>query len=144
MRRMRPSFGFAMLTKSSAFARQCRQRTTSTSNDFELCKVMGVSGAGALSAQAQILGRCLAEPGCYQFVADLGTLCEPSVARSFNRRNMDEHVLALAIRLDEAVALGCVKPLHGSHRHFSISSEKTDQTNVIRQTNWWQVGGKKP
>ena len=54
-----------------------------------------------MSAQAQILGRCLAEPGCYQFVADLGTLCEPSVARSFNRRNMDEHVLALTIRLDE-------------------------------------------
>jgi hypothetical protein len=35
MRRVRPSFGPAMLTMSSAFARQCRQRTTSASNDFE-------------------------------------------------------------------------------------------------------------
>jgi hypothetical protein len=28
-----------------------------------------------------------------------------------------EHVIAAVIRLDEAIALGCVKPLHGSHAH---------------------------
>src|ERR1700730_6045331 len=36
MRRVRPSLGQVMLSMSSAFARQCRQRTTSASNDFEL------------------------------------------------------------------------------------------------------------
>src|SRR5207253_10028125 len=57
---------------------------------------------------------------------------------------MDEHVLAGAIRLDEAIPLSWVEPLHCPHRHFSTSSKRTDQTNVIRQTNWWQLGGKKP
>jgi hypothetical protein len=36
MRRVRPSFGLVMLTMSSVFARQCRQRTTSACNGFEL------------------------------------------------------------------------------------------------------------
>jgi hypothetical protein len=30
---------------------------------------------------------------------------------------MDEDVFAAAVRLDEAVALGRVKPLHRAHRH---------------------------
>ena len=34
-----------------------------------------------------------------------------------DRADVNEHVVAAIVRLNEAVALGCVKPLHGSHAH---------------------------
>ena len=46
------------------------------------------------------------------------------MARFLDRRDMDEHVAAAAVRLDESIALYWIKPLHRPHRHVSISSEK--------------------
>src|SRR5262249_16291532 len=39
---------------------------------------------------------------------------------ALHRRDVNEHVLAAALRLDKAVALGGIKPFHGTCRHLSI------------------------
>src|SRR4051812_21214477 len=49
---------------------------------------------------------------------DLRALGERLVALSDDRAVVDEQVLAAALGLDEAVALGVVEPLHGSSCHI--------------------------
>src|ERR671923_487256 len=44
-------------------------------------------------------------------------------------REVDEHVLAAALRLDEAVALRVVEPLDGSGRHLTNTSPTCDRTS---------------
>jgi hypothetical protein len=48
---------------------------------------------------------------------DLGALTQIAHPRLLNGRDMDEHVLAASVRLDKAVTLGRIKPLHCSSRH---------------------------
>src|SRR5919112_467011 len=48
---------------------------------------------------------------------DLLALAQAADARALDGADMDEHVLAAAVRLDEAVALGLVEPLHRSRLH---------------------------
>src|SRR5690606_18102586 len=43
-------------------------------------------------------------------------------AGALDGRDVHEHIVAAVIRLDEAVALGRVEPLHGSSRHFANSN----------------------
>jgi hypothetical protein len=68
------------------------------------------------SSDAQIFCRFLAAVGD-DVVADLGALGERAEASVLNGRDVYEHVLAAAIRLDEAVALGGVKPFHWACSH---------------------------
>jgi hypothetical protein len=51
------------------------------------------------------------------FVADLCAFSEWAKSGPFDRGDMDKHVLAAAVRLDEAITLGRVEPLHSTCRH---------------------------
>jgi hypothetical protein len=42
-------------------------------------------------------------------------------AAALHRRDVNEDVLATALRLDEAVTLGGVEPFHGTCRHLNCS-----------------------
>src|SRR6266576_3606628 len=71
-----------------------------------------------LSGGAQIVGRRFARAAiCHDFVGDLLAFTQRSEAGTLDSADVHEHVIAAVIRLDEAIALGCVKPLHGSHAH---------------------------
>jgi hypothetical protein len=48
------------------------------------------------------------------------TLVEIGQARTFNRRNVDERILAATFRLNETEALRCIEPLHRSSRHRQL------------------------
>src|SRR6266511_837441 len=45
---------------------------------------------------------------------------EGAQSRSLDGGNMDEHVFAAPLRLNESVALGRIEPLHGSCRHLEL------------------------
>src|SRR6186713_2179349 len=71
-----------------------------------------------LSGGAQIVGRRFARAAiCHDFVGDLLAFTKRSKTGTLDSTDVHEHVIAAVIRLDEAIALGCVKPLHGSHAH---------------------------
>ena len=53
-----------------------------------------------------------------QFVGDLLVVLQTRQPGALDRRDVDEHVLAAVIRLDEAVALGGVEPFHSAGSHF--------------------------
>jgi hypothetical protein len=52
----------------------------------------------------------------------LGAIRQTVQAGLLDGRNMDENVLAAAIRRDEAITLLAVKPFHCSTRHVALSS----------------------
>ena len=70
--------------------------------------------------------------------ADLGSLSQAVIAGLLNRRNMDKHVLAAAVRLNEAVTLLPVEPLHGNSRHpaRAIFSTVRIQSSMSRSSGW--------
>src|ERR1700722_2007897 len=49
--------------------------------------------------------------------AELLALAEGAEARAFDRRDMNENVIAAVVGLDETKALGGVEPLHCTNRH---------------------------
>jgi hypothetical protein len=54
---------------------------------------------------------------------------------------MHEHIVAAVIRLDKAVALGGVKPFHGSHAHGIVPSQDINNEAHIRglvRSNFWK------
>ena len=57
-----------------------------------------------------------------KIIRDLLTLAETRNAGPLQRRGVDEHVLAAIVRLNEAVALLTVVPLHRTHIHGSVLS----------------------
>src|SRR5882724_11483138 len=78
-----------------------------------------------LASGAQIVGRRLARATIrHDLVADLLAFTQCSKSGALYGADVHEHVVATVIRLNEAKALGRVKPLHGSHAHggspFSI------------------------
>src|SRR3569623_523990 len=74
--------------------------------------------------RAKIIGRRLARTAIgNDFVADLLAFAQRAEASAFNGADVDEHVIATINRLNEAVALGRVKPLHCSHAHVGSSSQ---------------------
>src|SRR5262245_45919918 len=54
------------------------------------------------------------------FVLDGLPFVESAQSCALNRRNVNEHVLAATLRLNESVALGRVEPLHCSLRHLAV------------------------
>jgi hypothetical protein len=56
-----------------------------------------------------------------RFERDLLTFIERAQASTFDGADMNENVGAAIVGLDESEALGCVKPLHCSGSHFTIS-----------------------
>src|SRR6188768_1828610 len=76
------------------------------------------AGGNRLSGGAQIVGRRFTRATiCHDFVGDLLAFTKRPEAGTLDSADVHEHVIAAVIRLDEAIALGCVKPLHGSHAH---------------------------
>src|SRR5262249_22200030 len=72
---------------------------------------------------AQIVGRRLARAAVrHDLVGDLLAFTQRAEPGALDGRDVHEHIVAAVIRLDEAIALGCVKPLHGSHAHGIVPS----------------------
>src|SRR3954464_8078890 len=78
-----------------------------------------------LTGGAEIVGRRFAGTAiCHDLVGDLLAFAQCAQSGALDGRDVHEHVVAAVIGLNEAKALGRVKPLHGSHAHggspFSI------------------------
>jgi outer membrane receptor protein involved in Fe transport len=71
-------------------------------------------GSGRLEIPSRVFAAALVR---LDLVGDLLAFTQGSKPGTFNSADVYEHVIAAVIRLDEAIALGCVKPLHGSHAH---------------------------
>src|SRR5258708_3189971 len=69
--------------------------------------------------QRQITRRFLAAIA-HDLVLDLLAFVEPRQAGPLDRRDMDEHVLAAGIRLDEAVTLLRIEPLDRTRSHVGL------------------------
>src|SRR5262245_60116850 len=77
---------------------------------------MAGTAARVRSAHFEVFRRLLAAVADDLILHGL-PLVEGGQARALDSRDMDEHVLAAALRLDKAVTLGRVEPLHGSGSH---------------------------
>src|SRR5205814_10374075 len=89
-----------------------------------------------LTGSAKIVNRRLAKATIrHDLVGDLLAFTQRSKFGTLDGADMHEHIVAAVIRLDEAVALGCVKPLHGSHAHGIVPS----QISTV-ETHFWRVG----
>src|SRR5690606_29604351 len=89
--------------------------------------------SNAVLRVGQVDGRLLARAlVALQLVADALAFVQRAEARAFDGGDVDEHVLAAILRLDEAVALLAVDPLYGALRHFSIPSGYEFSRPVIR------------
>lgn len=74
-----------------------------------------------MARHAQLTRRGLARAAVFfQFVRDLITLVQARQTRAFNRGDVDEHVLAAVLGLNEAKALGRVEPLNDTVRHIIL------------------------
>src|SRR5690606_2166483 len=73
------------------------------------------------SEQLQIRGRAAAVTARLQLIADLLVVVQSGQPGAFDRRDMDEHVLAAIIGRDEAIAFGGVEPFYGAGSHFTVS-----------------------
>src|SRR6266446_9685999 len=76
------------------------------------------------SLYLQVLGRGLAAIAD-DLVFDLLAFIERPDPGALYGRNVNEHVLTTALRLDKAVALGCIEPLHGTGRHHNLLESRT-------------------
>src|ERR1700730_14111993 len=75
------------------------------------------------SACLKVFGRFLAVlRAAHDFERDFLTLVQRVETRAFDGADMDEHVLAAVIRLNEAVAFLRIKPLYGALAHGSCPS----------------------
>src|SRR5471032_1973470 len=100
----RPLLFGANLFDANAFRRSCFRRAGLTEIH--------------LARGAQIVGRRLARTTIgHDLVADLLAFTQRSKSGALYGADVHEHVVATVIRLNEAEALGRVKPLHGSHAH---------------------------
>src|SRR5262249_14063631 len=55
----------------------------------------------------------------YDLELDLLTFIERGQTRPLHSRNVHKHILPAALRLDESIAFGRIKPLHSPSRHQS-------------------------
>src|SRR5205814_6114193 len=74
----------------------------------------------APSTDLQVLGRFLASVGD-DFIMNRLAFVEGAQTSTLNRGNMDEHVLAAALRLNETIAFRWIEPLHRSCSHCRLS-----------------------
>jgi hypothetical protein len=71
------------------------------------------------SADLEVLGRFLA-PIAHDFILNDLPLVEGTQSGALDRGNVDEHVLAAALRLNESVPFGRIEPLHRSFSHLRL------------------------
>jgi hypothetical protein len=86
-------------------------------------------------AYPQIFRRLLA-PVRDNIERNLGALIEAAKARSFYGRDVHEHVLAAAIRRDEAITFLSIKPLHFTSRHVLTPFENAVVAVERRSRRW--------
>jgi hypothetical protein len=67
------------------------------------------------------IGRCFLAALHHHIVADLLPIIEPGQPGSLHGRDVYEHILAAALRLDEAETLGCIEPLNRTDSHFLVT-----------------------
>src|ERR1700751_1895604 len=96
-----------------------------------------------LASGAQIVGRRLARATIrHDFVADLLAFTQCTKSGALDGADVHEHVIATVIRLNEAEALGCVKPLHGSHAHGIVPSQDRQYRSPLHdglvRSNFWK------
>ena len=69
----------------------------------------------------QVRCRFLAVAAGFQLVRHFLVVVQAGQTGALNRRNMDEHVRAAIVGLDETITLGCVEPFHGAVGHVIFS-----------------------
>src|SRR5690606_11794156 len=74
-----------------------------------------------VSDEAQVRRAFAAVTAGFDVEGDLRAILERAQTRALDRRDVDEHVLAAALGLDEAETLRCVEPFHGAIGHRGIS-----------------------
>src|SRR5215813_4291696 len=91
---------------------------------------------GALSSgQLEVGGSGLAALHRH-FVADFLAIIQALQSCRLHCGDMDEHVLAAVLRHDEAVALGCIEPLHGSNGHYRHSFRCASPVALVGMGEW--------
>jgi hypothetical protein len=92
----------------------------------------GASSAGFASGQQGSLdlevSRGLLAAIGDDLVLELLSFVERAQTRPFDRRDMDEHVLAATLRLNEPVAFLRIEPLHSAESHVSISELRIEDS----------------
>src|ERR1700749_591026 len=96
-----------------------------------------------LASGAKIVGRRLARAAvCHDLIGDLLAFTQRSKAGALDGADVHEHVVAAVVRLNEAEALGRVKPLHGSHAHggspFSRRYSSSPLSDGLVRSNFWK------
>jgi len=71
------------------------------------------------STRFEIVRRLLAAVA-HQFIVDRLTLVEGAQAGPLDRGDMDEHVSAAVLRLNEPITLGRVEPFHCASSHLGL------------------------
>src|SRR5262245_21471222 len=91
-------------------------RASRLNGGSEICAIARGRSTG-LSTCFEVLRRFLSTVAD-QFILHCLSLVEGAQPGSLHGRNVNKHVLAAALRLNESIALGRVEPLHssGSHR----------------------------
>src|SRR6478752_2283140 len=93
-------------------------------------RLAGTKTKSALNLE--VLSRSFAPVRDFLVFDDL-PLIEAAEARSFDRRDVDEHIFTAAtLRLDEAIALGRIEPLHGAFRHYLLQATLRRATIIAR------------
>jgi hypothetical protein len=86
------------------------------------------------SLQLQVSSRLLAAVAD-DVIGDLGAIRQAVHAGFLDGRDMDEDVLAAAVRLDEAITLGRIEPFHCPARHaaLKLTAGKVDRRLLASQ-----------
>src|SRR5690242_3786492 len=88
----------------------------------------------SLAGCAEVIRRRLARTAIgHDFVADLLAFAQRAEASAFDGADVHEYVVAAFVRLNEAITLGGVKPLHGSHAHEVVPSQYSSRNPRLRR-----------
>ena len=91
------------------------------------------SGYRDASGSLQVAGRHLARLAvALQFVADLLAFDEFAHSGALDGRNMDERIGAAVVRLNEAEALGGIKPFNCASGHDEPFHSNRETTALVR------------
>src|SRR5258708_36835323 len=66
----------------------------------------------------------------YALELDLLAVIERGQTRLLHRRNVHKHIAPAALRLDESIAFGRIKPLHSPGRHQSSPGKRDRPPNL--------------
>jgi hypothetical protein len=85
-----------------------------------------------MSSDSQVFCAAFTAPGV-DFVRNLLTFCQAGKPRSFNRADVNEHIVSAIMGLDKAKALLAIEPFDSTCRHFSSLkhiSRKTTRDSI--------------